>query len=953
MTLRRLTAALLPLLIAACAVPPHPVVAAPPAPVAERGWAFEHSDLAPDPAFRFGTLANGMRWIVRPNATPKGTVEVRMQVDTGSLDEREDERGFAHFIEHMAFNGSTHVPEGEMVKLLQRDGLAFGADTNAQTSFETTTYQLSLPRNDPALIDTALMLMRETASELTFAPDAVARERGVVLSEMRDRKGFQLTNLEDQLAFFYPDALYPKRLPIGVPETLDAASSGSLKAFWHREYVPAKTTVIVIGDVDPATAEAAIAQHFASWPQGADVLHPDEGTVDPKQRGATDIHLDPALSERITVSRHGPWQEEPDTKATREQHLLRRIGYGIINRRFQSMNRIADPPFRGAGFGTSDVFHIGRTTNLIVDTPDGQWQRGLEAAAKAYWQALDQGFTPAEVDEQVANIRTALQDAAAGEDTRANRELVGMALALIGDDAQVPTTPKSGLERFESYAPDITPAAVLAALRFEAVTLKDPLIRFQGRTAPKGGAGAIRATWDKASKDGGVAQAEAVTGSWDYTDFGTPGAVVSDTVEPLLGIREVRFANGVRLNLKKTGLDKDQVLVSLSLDGGQMLDTKADPLATEMMSMFNAGGTGKHSQDQLQTLLAGHAVGGALSSGGDTFAASARTTARDLPLEMQLLAAYVSDPGFRPEGEVLYRQNAANFFAQAHATAGGALGFELGRLLSDGDPRFSFQTLPEYQALTFARLKAAIGDRLQHGAIEIGIVGDIDETQAIAAVARTFGALPPREADFRAYADNRDKPFTGKRGLAVVRHTGDPSQAILRYEWPTRDDGDPVESLTLDLLGRVVQVEVTDTIREALGKSYSPGARAEESDVWHYGSFAVQASVDVNDIAATRAALDKTIAGLIAQPVDADTLQRARAPLIEQIDNALKSNARWLALAARAQSEPQRLDRWVKAKERLLALTPAELQREAAKYLALGKAVQVVVLPEGTEAPKE
>lgn len=232
-------------------------------------------------------------------------------------------------------------------------------------------------------------------------------------------------------------------------------------------------------------------------------------------------------------------------------------------------------------------------------------------------------------------------------------------------------------------------------------------------------------------------------------------------------------------------------------------------------------------------------------------------------------------------------------------------------------------------------------------------MGDIDETQAIAAVARTFGALPPREADFRAYAGNRDKPFTGKRGLAVVRHTGDPSQAILRYEWSTRDDGDPVESLTLDLLGRVVQVEVTDTIREALGKSYSPGARAEESDVWHYGSFAVQASVDVNDIAATRAALDKTIAGLIAQPVDADTLQRARAPLIEQIDNALKSNARWLALAARAQSEPQRLDRWVKAKERLLALTPAELQREAAKYLALGKAMQVVVLPEGAEAPKE
>ncbi|MDE2564006.1 MAG: insulinase family protein [Sphingomonadales bacterium] len=951
MFLRRLAAALFPFLLAACAVSPHPAA---PGPAARADWAFQHSDLKPDPAFRFGRLANGMRWIVRHNATPAGTVEVRMQVAAGSLDERDDERGFAHFVEHMAFKGSTRVPEGEMVRLLQRDGLAFGPDTNAQTSFETTTYMLSLPRSDTALLDTALMLMRETASELSFAPDALARERGVVLSEMRDNKGYQLSNLEDQLAFFYPDALYPKRLPIGLQSTLDAATSDSLKAFWHREYVPGKTTVVVIGDIDPASAEAAIAQHFDSWQAGPDVPRPAEGTVDRKQRGATDVHIDPALSERITVSRHGRWLDEPDSAATREENLLRRIGYGILNRRFQSMNRVADPPFRGAGFGTSEVFHIGRTTNLIVDTPDGHWQRGLEAAARAYWQAIDRGFSQAEVAEQVANIRTALQNAAAGEDTRSNRELAGNALALIGDDALVPTTPQSALDRFDGYAGRITPESVLAALRTEAVRLKDPLIRFQGRTPPKGGVAAIRSAWDKASRGHAAEVGQAAAGSWGYTDFGTPGTVVSDTVEPLLGIREVRFANGVRLNLKQTGLDKDEVLVRMSLDGGQMLDTRAEPLATEMMGMFNAGGTGKHSQDQIQTLLAGHAVGGSLNSGGDVFSASAATTPRDLDLEMQLLVAYVSDPGFRPEGEMLYRQNAANFFAQAHATPGGALGFDLPGILSDHDPRFSYHALSEYQALTFAKLRQAVAGRFAHGAIEIGIVGDIDEAAAIDAVAKTFGALPAREPDFRAWTDNRDKPFTGRRGMAVIRHTGDPSQAIIRYEWPTRDDSDAGENLALDLLQQVAQVEVTDTIREALGKAYSPGVRADQSSVWKgYGTFAIQAGVDVADVAATREALDKTIAGLIAAPVDADTLQRARAPLIEHLDNALKSNGGWLVLVSRAQSKPQYLDRWVKAKARLLALTPQDLQREAAKYLSLDKAVQAVVLPKGAEAPKD
>jgi zinc protease len=127
-------------------------------------WAFEASDVPLDPAFRFGRLDNGMRYIIRQNAHPQGTALVRMQIDAGSLDESDSERGYAHFVEHMAFNGSTNVPEGEMIRLLERQGLAFGADTNASTGFEQTTYRLDLPRNDPELLDTALMLMRGRSS---------------------------------------------------------------------------------------------------------------------------------------------------------------------------------------------------------------------------------------------------------------------------------------------------------------------------------------------------------------------------------------------------------------------------------------------------------------------------------------------------------------------------------------------------------------------------------------------------------------------------------------------------------------------------------------------------------------------------------------------------------------------------------------------------------------------
>ncbi len=949
MIFRHALAALTALGLTACATIPRE--AATGVPGTEVDWAFQASDLPVDPAFRFGKLPNGIRYVIRQNARPERTALVRMNIQTGSLDEREDERGFAHFVEHMAFNGSTNVPEGEMVKLLERSGLAFGADTNASTGFEQTQYKLDLPRNDPKLLDTALMLMRETAGELKFAPEAVDRERGVVMSELRDSLTYQRRNLEDQLAFFYPLAVYPRRLPIGEPETLDAATGASLRAFWEREYTPADTSIVVVGDFDPAVVEAAIVAKFADWPAKPQTPRAGLGKVDPEQKAQTDVFVDPALSERVTAARHGPWRDEPDNAANRRTNLLRQVGYGIVNRRLQRIGRQIDPPFRGAGVGTSEVFEIGRTTNLIVDVVDGQWRRGLEAAAEEYRRALEFGFTEAEVAEQVANLRTASQNAAASSATRSNAALTGVALALI-DDEQVPTTPESSLARFEAFAPSITPKAVLAALSEEALPLKEPLIRFQGRTPPAGGEQALRTAWNDAAKAKLARGSDGANAGFAYADFGAPGTVVADTREPLLGIRTVRFANNVMLNLKRTELEADRVLVSLAIDGGELLDTRTNPHATEMTGVLAQGGLGKHSQDELQSILAGRTVAGSLSASGDAFVGGAATTPRDLELQLQLLAAYVSDPGFRAEGEDQYRLNIANFFARLRATPALALGNTQGAILSGGDPRFSLGEPSDYQALTFSKLKADIGDRLASGAIEIALVGDIDEDKAIALVAKTFGALPQREPAFGAWPEARIREFTTKRGQTVIRHTGDPSQATLRLVWPTRDDADPLEALELELLERVTRIELIDGIREALGKSYSPSATSGLSRTWKdYGTFTLTASVNVADVAATRTAMAEIVRELRKAPVSADIIDRARAPLLEEYENALKRNSGWLALADRAQSRADRVPRFAAARERLAKLTAQDVQDMAVRYLVPGREVELLVLPEGAPIP--
>ena len=938
------------LALAACA-PQTARIASLSPPRATSTWAFESSDIPVDPDYKFGRLANGMRYVIRHNATPQGTALVRMEVRAGSLDESDSERGFAHFIEHMAFNGSTNVPEGEMVRLLERVGLAFGADTNAQTNFEQTTYMLDLPRNDPALLDTALMLMRETASELSITPDAVSRERGVVLAEMRDRNSWQLRNIIDQLAFTNPGSLYAKRLPIGTQEALNAATAATLRAFWTREYVPAQTTLIVIGDFDTAAVEASITAKFASWQPAPAAKQPDAGPVRPNDKGRSDIYLDPALSERITASRNGPYQDEPDSVAVRREHLLRQVGYGIINRRLLRVSRLNDPPFRGAGFGTGDVFRAGRTTNLVIDTVGGKWRRGLIAAAQEYRRALAFGFTAAEVAEQIANIRTANQDAAASANTRSNGALVNSIFSLLRGD-MVPVTPQSSLERLEAVIPLVTPESVLAALEREAVPLKAPLLRLQGRDTPVGGSKAIRAAWNEAMRGKLVPLADSAASGFAYTSFGPAGTVASDTREAALGIREIRFANGVRLNIKHTDLEKDRVAVQLSLDGGDMLDTRDKPLTTEMVTMLPQGGLGRHSLDDLQSITAGRTGDFNLASSPETFVTSGLTTPRDLEQQLQIMAALISDPGYRIEGEVRYRLNINNFFAQKDATPGSALGNAIGGILSDFDPRFTLQKIEDYRRLTFAQLKGSLADRFAHGAIELGVVGDVDEDEVIGMVAATLGALPARETDFLPYTQQRSRNFTADRTPRVLRHKGPQDQAMIRLTWPTRDDSDPVEALALTMLDRVVQIELTETLREKLGKAYSPDATSSPSRTWTgYGTFTITASVEAGEIDATRAAIAETIAELREKPVSADILQRARQPLLENYDNALKNNRGWMGLVDRAQTEADRIERFQQAKQRLSALTAADVQAMARRYLTAAGAVEVTVLPTDSGTP--
>ena len=917
----------------------------PEAAAAEPTWYFEQSDVPVDPGFTFGVLDNGMRYILRENATPEGTALVRMRIDSGSLDETEDERGLSHFLEHMAFNGSTGIPEGEMIALLEREGLAFGADTNASTGFDAITYMLNLPRNDEELLGTALMLMRETASELTIAEDAVDRERGVVLAERRDRRGFAQRAQEDGMEFTAPGARFIERLPIGTLESLETATAAQLRGLYERTYTPANTVLVIVGDIPVPVMEAAIRERFSNWEGGEAPSDPETGPVNLTRQGLTDIYLDDALSESVTISTLGQWVDEPDTMANRSRRLLRGIGFGIVARRMSRLAREADAPFRGARFSSSSVFEDARSTSIGISSEDGKWREGLLAAVREVNQALTYGFTQAELDEQIANVRTSLENGLAGAETRANSGYVGGALGLVASDS-VPTTPEFRLERFNALLPEITPQAVHAAVLDHALPITNPMIRFQGRTAPEGGEDALRAAFAEGMALPIAAPQDTGAVEFAYTDFGTPGEVVSDTREERLGFRYITFANGVRLTLKQTDIREDRVSFRMSVDGGSLLNTRDDPLRTYLIGSVPSGGLGQHSADELRTVLAGRSVGLRLSNASDAFSFAGGTTQRDLELQLQVLTAGLTDPGYRREGIERFRQGIDNFFQTLRSTPNRAYSTQAGAILSDGDPRFSLQTRNEFLALDFEALEAAVGDRFSSGAIELALVGDFDEDAAIAAVAKTIGALPMRETEFLPRTQARERQFTTERGEHVLRHEGEADQALVRIVWPTTDDSDLGKAMRVSLLARVFQIELTDRLREELGQAYSPRASSSMSRTYpDYGTLTVSASVDVAEVDATRAAIAALVDEIREEPIDPDVIDRARAPLLEAYDNALKSLGGWMSLADRAQSEGDRLERWFLGPDLLRGITAEDIQAEAQLYLGADDAVEFLILP--------
>lgn len=912
---------------------------------AQRALPLSAPGLAADPAIRFGVLPNGMRYALRRNATPPGQASLRLRFDAGSMAETNAQQGLAHFLEHMAFNGSKTVPEGEMVKTLERLGLAFGADTNAATSFDETTYRLDLPKTDDDTVNTALHMLRDVASELTIAQDAVDRERGVVLSEERARDTPSYRVFTDRFAFLLKGQRPPQRLPIGKVEVLKTASRDRILAYYQAYYRPERAILVAVGDFDVDAMEARIKARFGDWKAtGANGSDPVMGPVAPRSAEAK-VRVEPGAALSLQIAWVKAPDLTPDSVEKRGRALTENLGLAVLNRRLGALSRSANPPFIAAGVSKGDQFHAAEVTTLAVTARPGQWSQALAAVDLERRRAVRYGVRQDELDREIEEYRSGFKAAAAGAATRRTPNIAADILSSMGEH-EVPTDPVQDQTLFETLVKGVTAAQASAALR-AAFDGQGPLLFLATPTPIAGGDKALLDAFAAAGKVEATPPAAPTATTWPYGAFGGGGKVAEQRDIADLDTVFVRFENGVRLTVKPTKFRDDQVLVGVQVGSG-LAGAPADRQSPGWASSaLIEGGLKQISSEDMERVLAAKTYGIGFGVTDDALAFSGRTTREDLDTQMQVLAAYVAEPGWRQEAFDRIVNYGATLHDQYEATDAGVLRRDLAGLLHGGDRRWTFPSREEIAGAKLDALKDMIAPSLARDPIEVVIVGDTTVEKAIAATAATFGALPAR-ADAAGPVIGKGVAFPASAAAPIVRtHNGRADQAIAYLAWPTDDFfADTRRARAAQVMADILKLRLTDELREKQGATYSPSVGFSASQTWSgYGYLAASEEAPPALMDGFFRDVAKIAADLRGAPVTADELARAKTPRLDALEKARATNEYWLGQLTGAQTDPRRLQATRSAAAQVEAVTAADIQAVAQRYLRDDKAWKLVIKP--------
>lgn len=913
------------------------------------------SSVPVDPDVRYGKLANGLTYYIRHNDLPKERADFYIVQNVGSIQEEEHQRGLAHFLEHMAFNGTKHFPyeEGRSITdFAESLGMQMGTNLNASTGFDQTIYTLvDVPTTRPSIVDSCLLILHDWSSFITLADSLIEKERNVIREEWRARSDAESRLWEQQLPKMYPGSRYAARLPIGTIEVIDHFKPDELRAYYKKWYRPDLQAVIIVGDVDVDEVEARIKSMFADIPAPTAPAKREYEPVPDNKEPLVSIAKDKEATQ-IVLSiyyKHDRLSDEMnETKAGLEQGYVRAIVGSIMDERFGDIVQKADPPFVYAYSGDGD-YMIARTkdawTSAALVKPN-ELDVALQALVVETNKVKKYGFTAAEYQRARTNLLKQFESLYNERDKQRNGSYVEEYVRHFTTRDPIPDI-ETEYELIREIASSMTVEDVNEAVK--------PMIGEEniviGLTGPDKD-DIVYPTEEELLAKFREAQAIPVEPNREET-FGkelisflpAPGEITKTEEDPKFGATIYTLGNGVRVVLKPTEHKKDEILMYGSSNGGHTLFGDDDYINIQLFNVVSAlGGLGDFSATEIEKMLAGKNVscGAYLDSESEHLSGSAVPS--DIRTLFELIYLTMTSPHKDREAYDSFMERLRSQLENRKLDPMTAFGDTLTKTMYGEHPRIKRLDEKNLSQADYDRILEMYKERYADASdFTFTFVGAIDKDSMIPMMKQYLATLPSLGREERGDTVRIPAPRKGVYGNRFHRAMETPKTSIYN-EYFGEMNYDSESLLTATMLRQILDIVFMEKIREKEGGTYSVSTSIEISAFPQgYTTLRVYFDTDPNKADNMNRIVHEELQRMATQGPRRIDFVKTSDNLLKSYEENLTENGYWVNILD--EYYHRGYDRHTDFQHTLKQITPAMIQRFAKKLLEQGNHCEIIMEP--------
>ena len=907
-----------------------------------------------DPDVKIGKLDNGLTYYIRHNAWPEQRAEFYIAQRVGSIQENDDQRGLAHFLEHMCFNGTKNFKGNDIVKWCETVGVKFGKDLNAYTSIDQTVYNISnVPTTREGIIDSCLLILHDWADDLLLETEEIDKERGVIHEEWRMRTSAQMRMLERDLPKLYPNSKYGYRMPIGTMEVIDNFKPEVLRAYYEKWYRPDNQAIIVVGDVDVNQVEQKIKNLFGPIKMPANPAPVVAEAVPDNNEAIIVVDKDKEMQYSI-VELMFKSDPIPDEIKENMQYLvidyLKDACLGMLNDRMAELAQKADCPYLqgSVGYGqyllskTKDAFEVS------VLPKEGQTEAALKAAFIEARRAAQFGFTATEYQRYKSNFISQLDKQYSNKDKRFNSQFVNRYVQNYLMKEPIPS-----IDDYYQVMKQLVPALPLETINqvmgqfFEDKDSNMVVLNFnqekEGAVYPT--EASLKQAIDEARATKLEAYVDNVKDEPLITKLPKAGKIVEEVAGPKFDYKELTLSNGAKVILKHTDLKKDQVILASEGIGGSSLYGEADFANIKMFDdAIEASGLGNFSHTELEKALAGKIASASMALGATRANITGSSTPNDVETMLQLVYLYFTNINKDQESYDNMMKTEELLLKNKLLQPESVFSDSLALTIACHSKRFAPLTTDDLQKVNYDRiLQIAKEQTCNAAAFTFTIVGNYDEATIRPLIEQYLASLPSQKKIVKS--KDVDVYFKGEVINDFKRKMETP-KAIAVMTWLNdKMDYSLQNIIRTSMVGQMLMMTYTEKIREEASAAYSVLAQAgmQRDDFRTLTQLLVYCPMkpEKGDIA-TKIMMEEVEA--LTKTVDIEKLNKVKEYMLKAVDDDAKTNNYWIRKIG--QLRDYGVDAHTDYKKVVEAQTPEAIKAFMQEFLKPGNRAEVVMLPE-------